>query len=64
MSESDLVAIETAVELNPIAIAEAEGYVKKGLMILSREMGLNIAGQLVAGILAQLECDLPDRRLH
>ena len=64
MSESDRIAIDMAVEMNPMAIAEAEGYLQKGLMILSREMGLTITGNIVAGILARLELEMPDRRLH
>jgi hypothetical protein len=53
-----------ALESNPKAIAEAEGHLKKGLMILSKEMGLTITGNIVAEILARLEWEMPDRRLH
>lgn len=64
MSEADRTAIDMAVEDNPMAIAEAEGHLKKGLMILSREMGLTIAGNIVSDILARLEWEMPERRLH
>lgn len=64
MSETDSMALESAVETNPIAIAEAEGHLKKGLMILSKEIGLNATGNIVAGILARLESEMPSRRLH
>jgi hypothetical protein len=53
-----------AVEINPMAIAEAEGHLRKGLMILSKEMGLAITGNIVADILARLEWEMPERRLH
>lgn len=64
MSESDRIAIDMAVEMNPLAIAEAEGHLLKGLMILSREMGLAITGNIVTDILARLEGEMPGRRLH
>jgi hypothetical protein len=64
MNESDRLAIDMAVESNPAEIAEAEGHLKKGLMILSREMGINITGNIVAEILARLESEIPERRLH
>ena len=64
MSEADRIAIDMAVESNPAAIAEAEGHLKKGLMILSREMGLTITGNIVADILVRLESEMPERRLH
>ncbi len=64
MSETDKMAIESAVETNPVAIAEAEGHLKKGLMILSKEIGLTATGNIVAGILARLESEMPARRLH
>ena len=64
MSETDRTAIDMALESNPMAIAEAEGHLKKGLMILSKEMGLTITGTIVADILARLEWEMPDRRLH
>jgi len=64
MSEADRIAIDMAVESNPMAIAEAEGHLRKGLMILSREMGLTITGNLVADILVRLESEMPERRLH
>jgi len=56
--------VELAVETNPIAIAEAEGHLKKGLMILSKEIGLSATGNIVTGILDRLESELPSRRLH
>jgi hypothetical protein len=64
MSETDRLAIEAAVETNPLAIAEAENHLKKGLMILSKEIGLSATGNVVAGILARLESEMPARRLH
>ena len=64
MSEADRVTIDVAVESNPAEIAEAEGHLRKGIMILSREMGLTITGNIVADILARLECEMPERRLH
>ena len=41
MTEADSAAIEAALESNPMAIAEAEGHLKKGLMILS-QIGIDI----------------------
>ena len=64
MSEADRVTFDMAVESNPRAIAAAEGHLRKGLTILSREMGLAITGHLVADILAQLESEMPECRLH
>jgi hypothetical protein len=64
MSDTDSMMIELAVETNPIAIAEAEGHLKKGLMILSKEIGLTATGNIVTGILDRLESELPSRRLH
>jgi len=40
MREVDRIAIEDALQSNPLAIAEAEGHLKKGLLILSQEIGL------------------------
>ncbi len=64
MSDTDKALVELAVETNPMAIAEAEGHLKKGLMVLSREIGLAATGNIVAGILDRLESELPTRRLH
>ena len=64
MDDTDRMAIETAVETNPLAIAEAESHLKKGLMILSKEIGLAATGNIVADILARLESEMPARRLH
>jgi hypothetical protein len=64
MSDTDRMMIDMAVETNPMAIAEAEGHLKKGLMILSKEIGLTATGNIVTGILDRLENELPARRLH
>ena len=64
MTEPDLAAIENAVELNPLAIAEAEGHLKKGLMILSREIGLDATRSLVSEVLTRLAGEMPLRRAH
>ena len=64
MSDTDRMMIEMAVETNPMAIAEAEGHLEKGLMILSKEIGLTATGNIVAGILDRLEGELPACRLH
>ena len=64
MSETDRMMIELAVETNPMAIAEAEAHLKKGLMILSKEIGLTATGNIVTGIMDRLESELPARRLH
>jgi hypothetical protein len=64
MNDTDKMMIELAVETNPMAIAEAEGHLKKGFMILSKEIGLTATGIIVAGILDRLESELPARRLH
>ncbi len=64
MSEADLTAVEAALQANPLALAEAEGHLKKGLMILSQEIGLTATGNLVTSILNRLEEELPYRRLH
>ena len=64
MTDSDLAAIENAVELNPLAIAEAEGHLKKGLMILSQEIGLDATRALVSEVLTRLAGEMPLRRTH
>ena len=64
MSDTDRMMIELAVETNPMAIAEAEGHLKKGLMILSQEIGLSATGNIVTSILGRREGELPSRRLH
>ena len=64
MSEADMIAIEAALQSNPLAIAEAEGHLKKGLLILSKEIGLTATSNVVSGILARLHGDIPDGRLH
>jgi len=64
MNESDKAAIETAMQNNPLAIAEAEGHLKKGLLILSQEIGLTATSNVVSDILVRLHGDLPLGRLH
>jgi hypothetical protein len=64
MSEADRIAIEDALQTNPMAIAEAESHLKKGLLILSQEIGLAATSNVVSGILARLHGDIPDGRLH
>jgi hypothetical protein len=64
MSESDLLAVDAAMQSNPIALAEAEGHLKKGLLILSREVGLSATANLVADILNRLEGEMPSWRVH
>ncbi len=64
MTEADSAAIEAALESNPMAIAEAEGHLKKGLMILSRELGLTVTSSIVSGILARLHGEMPEGRMH
>ncbi|MDB5392881.1 MAG: hypothetical protein JWM91_387 [Rhodospirillales bacterium] len=64
MNDTDKMMIELAVETNPMAIAEAEGHLEKGMMILSNEIGLTATGNIVAGILDRLESELPACRLH
>ena len=64
MSEADRVTIDMAVESNPRAIAAAEGYLRRGLMMLGREMGIAVTGHLVADTLVQLESEMPEYRLH
>jgi hypothetical protein len=64
MSDSDKMAVEAALRLNPLAIAEAEGHLKKGLLILSNEIGLTATANLVAEVLIRLEGEMPARRIH
>jgi hypothetical protein len=64
MSDSDKTAIETALRLNPLAIAEAEGHLKKGLLILSNEIGLTATAKIVGEVLVRLEGEMPARRVH
>ena len=64
MTEADRMAIEDALQTNPMAIAEAESHLKKGLLILSQEIGLTATSNVVSGILARLHGDIPDGRLH
>ena len=47
-----------------MAIAEAEGHLKKGLLILSQEIGLSATSNIVSDILARLHGELPLGRLH
>jgi hypothetical protein len=64
MTEADMMAIEAALQSNPLAIAEAEGHLKKGLLILSKEIGLTATSNVVSGILARLHGDMPEGRIH
>jgi hypothetical protein len=64
MTDADMRAIEAALQSNPLAIAEAEGHLKKGLLILSKEIGLTATSNVVSGILARLHGDMPDSRVH
>jgi len=64
MTEADSAAIQDALETNPMAIAEAEGHLKKGLMILSQELGLTVTSSIVSGILARLHGEMPEGRVH
>ena len=64
MSEADMAAVEAALSTNPTAIAEAEGHLKKGLLILSQEIGLTATSNIVSDILVRLHGDLPLGRLH
>ena len=64
MTDADMRAIEAALQSNPLAIAEAEGHLKKGLLILSKEIGLTATSNVVSGILARLHGDMPDNRVH
>ncbi len=64
MTESDMAAFENALQTNPMALAEAEGHLKKGLLILSQEIGLTATSHLVGEILTRLQGELPFRRVH
>ena len=64
MSESDMAAVDAAMASNPLAIAEAEGHLKKGLMILSNEIGLDATRNIVTAVLTRLEGEMPLRRTH
>jgi hypothetical protein len=64
MSEADRLAVETALKINPLAIAEAEGHLKKGLLILSKEIGLAATANIVTEVLGRLEHEMPNRRMH
>jgi hypothetical protein len=64
MSESDKLAVEAALQINPMAIAEAEGHLKRGLLILSKEIGLTATASIVGDILLRLEGEMPAARLH
>jgi hypothetical protein len=64
MTDADMRAIEAALQTNPLAIAEAEGHLKKGLLILSKEIGLVATSNVVSGILARLHGDMPIGRIH
>ena len=64
MTDADMRAIEDALQSNPLAIAEAEGHLKKGLMILSNEIGLTATSNVVSGILARLHGELAGGRPH
>ena len=62
--KDDPAAIEEAAQLNPLAIAEAEGHLKKGLLILSQQIGLTATRNLMAEVLARLDGELPLGRVH
>lgn len=64
MSEHDELAVEAALESNPMGLAEAEGHLKKGLMMLSEEVGLGLTHSIVLDILARMETSMPARRVH
>jgi len=64
MTDTDWRAVETALQLNPLALAEAEGHLKKGLLILGRELGMDTTRNLVAAVLTRLEDEIPPRRMH
>jgi len=64
MSEADEIAVEAALKSNPMAIAEAEGHLKKGLLILSQEIGLAATSNIVSDILGRLHGELPAGRLN
>ena len=64
MTESDKTAVENALQTNPLAIAEAEGHLKRGLTILGRELGLGTTRNIVSAVLSRLEEELPSQRTH
>ena len=64
MTEADRVAVEAAMQHNPLALAEAEGHLKKGLSILSRELGMDTTRNLIAAILTRLDEETPPLRTH
>lgn len=64
MNDADMRTIEAALQSNPLAMAEAEGHLKKGLLLLSREIGLTATSNIVSGILARLHAEMPDGRVH
>ena len=64
ITEADEIEIDAALEANPLGIAEAEGHLKKGIMILSREVGLTATRNIIDGIMARLEYEMPHARLH
>ena len=64
MSEADMAAVDAALSTNPVAIAEAEGHLKKGLLILSEQIGLDATRSIVAAVLDRLESEMPHRRAH
>ncbi len=64
MSDADMMAVDAAMQSNPVALAEAEGHLKKGLLILSREIGLTATANIVTGILTRLEGEMPTWRVH
>jgi hypothetical protein len=63
MSEADRSAVDAALQTNPLAVAEAEGHLQKGLLMLSKEIGLATTANIVAEILSRLEAEMPARRL-
>ena len=64
MNEADLAAVEDALATNPAEIAAAEEHLRKGLLILSEQIGLGATRGLVAAILSRLEGEMPERRTH
>jgi hypothetical protein len=39
MTEADRAAVDDALQINPVAMAEAEGHLQKGLMMLTNRSG-------------------------
>ena len=64
MTDTDIAALETALQSNPAAIAEAEDHLKKGLLILSKEIGVEATRNLVVAVLSRLEEEMPLGRIH